>query len=173
MIIHGPSFTLMSISASKLHNPEQIVMSLDHDVHNRTENNLQKYRQIKDFVTYHGVDIYLEAEVSAPRSWLRKVCSGAPMAKVTESRQEDRMLQASEAFAKVTGQLDSQAADGERKFDLAEAESKPTEDINDGTTEVYPGFPGRLFGVSGLACVGGRGEVTTRRFHTTAQEPTL
>ncbi len=36
----------MSIGASKLKDPKQIVMTLDHDVQNKSEKNLTKYRQI-------------------------------------------------------------------------------------------------------------------------------
>lgn len=48
----------MSIGASKLHNPDQIVMTLDHDVQNKSEKNLQKYRQIEEFAKLHGVEFY-------------------------------------------------------------------------------------------------------------------
>ena len=48
----------MSIGASKLHDPEQIVMTLDHDVQNKSEKNLQKYRQIEEFAQQQGVEFY-------------------------------------------------------------------------------------------------------------------
>ena len=48
----------MSIGASKLHDPNQIVMTLDHDVQNKTEKNLQKYQQIENFAKLHGVEFY-------------------------------------------------------------------------------------------------------------------
>ena len=48
----------MSIGASKLNNPKQIVMTLDHDVQNKTEKNLTKYRQIEEFAKEQGVDFY-------------------------------------------------------------------------------------------------------------------
>ncbi|KAJ5166475.1 Homoaconitase [Penicillium canariense] len=48
----------MSIGASKLHDPNQIVMTLDHDVQNTSEKNLQKYKQIEDFAKLHGVEFY-------------------------------------------------------------------------------------------------------------------
>lgn len=48
----------MSIGASQLHDPQQIVMTLDHDVQNKSEKNLQKYRQIEDFAKQHGVEFY-------------------------------------------------------------------------------------------------------------------
>jgi homoaconitate hydratase len=48
----------MSIGASKIHNPKQIVMTLDHDVQNKSESNLKKYRQIEEFATKQGVDFY-------------------------------------------------------------------------------------------------------------------
>ncbi|TKA24071.1 Homoaconitase, mitochondrial [Salinomyces thailandicus] len=48
----------MSIGASKIHDPHQIVMTLDHDVQNQTEKNLTKYRKIEDFAKTQGVDFY-------------------------------------------------------------------------------------------------------------------
>ena len=48
----------MSIGASKIHNPEQIVMTLDHDVQNKSDSNLKKYRQIQEFAKKQGVDFY-------------------------------------------------------------------------------------------------------------------
>lgn len=48
----------MSIGASKLKDSNQIVMTLDHDVQNKSEKNLQKYEQIEQFAKKHGVDFY-------------------------------------------------------------------------------------------------------------------
>ncbi|KAI1444581.1 hypothetical protein F5Y02DRAFT_418806 [Annulohypoxylon stygium] len=48
----------MSIGASKIHNNRQIVMTLDHDVQNKSETNLKKYQQIENFAKKHGVDFY-------------------------------------------------------------------------------------------------------------------
>lgn len=48
----------MSIGATKIHNNKQIVMTLDHDVQNKTEKNLKKYRQIEEFAKQQGVDFY-------------------------------------------------------------------------------------------------------------------
>lgn len=48
----------MSIGASKIHDPKQIVMTLDHDVQNKSETNLKKYRQIEEFAKNQGVDFY-------------------------------------------------------------------------------------------------------------------
>ncbi|KAI7331615.1 Homoaconitase [Hortaea werneckii] len=48
----------MSIGASKIHNSNQIVMTLDHDVQNKTEKNLKKYSQIEEFAKNQGVDFY-------------------------------------------------------------------------------------------------------------------
>lgn len=48
----------MSIGASKIHDPKQIVMTLDHDVQNTSETNLKKYRQIEEFAQKQGVDFY-------------------------------------------------------------------------------------------------------------------
>jgi homoaconitate hydratase len=48
----------MSIGASKIHDPKQIVMTLDHDVQNKSETNLKKYKQIEEFAKNQGVDFY-------------------------------------------------------------------------------------------------------------------
>ncbi|KAI1391260.1 uncharacterized protein F4822DRAFT_179881 [Hypoxylon trugodes] len=48
----------MSIGASKIHDNKQIVMTLDHDVQNKSETNLKKYQQIENFARQHGVDFY-------------------------------------------------------------------------------------------------------------------
>ncbi|KAK5191168.1 mitochondrial Homoaconitase [Exophiala xenobiotica] len=48
----------MSIGASKLKDANQIVMTLDHDVQNKSEKNLTKYRQIEEFAKKQGVDFY-------------------------------------------------------------------------------------------------------------------
>ena len=48
----------MSIGASKIHDPQQIVMTLDHDVQNKSEKNLKKYEQIELFAKKQGVDFY-------------------------------------------------------------------------------------------------------------------
>ncbi len=48
----------MSIGATKIHDKKQIVMTLDHDVQNKSESNLKKYRQIEEFAKKQGVDFY-------------------------------------------------------------------------------------------------------------------
>ncbi|KAI9890897.1 MAG: mitochondrial Homoaconitase [Vezdaea aestivalis] len=48
----------MSIGASEIHNPSQIVMTLDHDVQNKSETNIKKYSQIREFAKKHGIDFY-------------------------------------------------------------------------------------------------------------------
>jgi homoaconitate hydratase len=48
----------MSIGASNIHDPSQIVMTLDHDVQNESETNLRKYRNIEEFAKQQGVDFY-------------------------------------------------------------------------------------------------------------------
>ena len=48
----------MSIGASKIHNPDQIVITLDHDVQNESEKNLKKYRKIEEFAQKQGVVFY-------------------------------------------------------------------------------------------------------------------
>ena len=48
----------MSIGASKIAHPRQVVMALDHDVQNKSDSNLKKYRQIEEFATKQAVDFY-------------------------------------------------------------------------------------------------------------------
>lgn len=48
----------MSIGGTKIHDNRQVVMTLDHDVQNKSESNLKKYRQIEEFARKHGVDFY-------------------------------------------------------------------------------------------------------------------
>ena len=48
----------MSIGATEIHNKKQIIMTLDHDVQNKTESNLKKYRQIEEFAKKQGVVFY-------------------------------------------------------------------------------------------------------------------
>ncbi|ERS99142.1 homoaconitate hydratase LYS4 [Sporothrix schenckii 1099-18] len=48
----------MNIGATKIRDPSQIVMTLDHDVQNKSESNLTKYRQIEEFAGKQGVDFY-------------------------------------------------------------------------------------------------------------------
>ncbi|TKA79836.1 Homoaconitase, mitochondrial [Friedmanniomyces simplex] len=48
----------MAIGASKIHDAKQIVMTLDHDVQNKSEKNLKKYSQIEEFAKSQGVDFY-------------------------------------------------------------------------------------------------------------------
>ncbi|KAK7187091.1 mitochondrial Homoaconitase [Paraphaeosphaeria sporulosa] len=48
----------MSIGATKIHDQKQIVMTLDHDVQNKTEKNLKKYNQIEEFAKKQDVVFY-------------------------------------------------------------------------------------------------------------------
>ena len=48
----------MSIGATEIHDKKQIVMTLDHDVQNKSDANLKKYRQIEEFAQKQGVDFY-------------------------------------------------------------------------------------------------------------------
>ncbi|ROW06204.1 hypothetical protein VMCG_04572 [Cytospora schulzeri] len=52
----------MSIGATKIHDNKQIVMTLDHDVQNKSESNLKKYKQIETFAGQHGVTFYPAGE---------------------------------------------------------------------------------------------------------------
>ncbi|KOS18587.1 Homoaconitase [Escovopsis weberi] len=48
----------MSMGATQVNRPSQIVLTLDHDVQNVSEANLKKYRQIEAFAKQHGIDFY-------------------------------------------------------------------------------------------------------------------
>ncbi|OGU75388.1 MAG: homoaconitase [Ignavibacteria bacterium RBG_16_34_14] len=47
-----------SIGATKLFNPRQIVHTLDHDIQNKSEKNLEKYKKIEEFSRTMGADFY-------------------------------------------------------------------------------------------------------------------
>jgi homoaconitate hydratase len=47
-----------SIGAAKLANPRQVVNTLDHDIQNKDEKNLQKYKKIEEFSKLMGSDFY-------------------------------------------------------------------------------------------------------------------
>lgn len=45
----------MSIGATSIADPSQLVFAMDHDVQNKTEKNLKKYSQIEEFAKTHGI----------------------------------------------------------------------------------------------------------------------
>jgi homoaconitate hydratase len=47
-----------NIGAKKLFNPRQVVITLDHNIQDKTEANIQKYQKIEDFAKMHGADFY-------------------------------------------------------------------------------------------------------------------
>ena len=47
-----------AIGAKKIHDPKQLVFALDHDIQNKQDANLAKYRAIEAFAKQHGVDFY-------------------------------------------------------------------------------------------------------------------
>ncbi len=47
-----------SIGAAKIANPRQVVFALDHNVQDKSEKNLEKYKKIEDFAKQMGVDFY-------------------------------------------------------------------------------------------------------------------
>jgi len=47
-----------SIGADKIANPRQVVHTLDHDIQNKSEKNLEKYRKIEEFSKAMGCDFY-------------------------------------------------------------------------------------------------------------------
>ena len=48
----------LSIGADKLADPRQVVHTLDHDIQNTSEKNLEKYRKIQAFSKKMGCDFY-------------------------------------------------------------------------------------------------------------------
>ena len=46
------------IGAKKVKDPQQLTFALDHDIQNRDETNLKKYRAIEAFAKEQGVDFY-------------------------------------------------------------------------------------------------------------------
>ena len=51
-----PKFT--SIGASKVADPRQVVFTLDHNVQDKSESNLKKYKKIEEFGAKMGIDFY-------------------------------------------------------------------------------------------------------------------
>jgi homoaconitate hydratase len=47
-----------TIGAKKIQNPKQLVFALDHDIQNKEDSNLLKYKAIEGFAKHHGVDFY-------------------------------------------------------------------------------------------------------------------
>jgi len=47
-----------SIGATKLFNPRQVVNTLDHNVQDKSEKNLEKYKKIEEFAKSMGIDFY-------------------------------------------------------------------------------------------------------------------
>jgi homoaconitate hydratase len=47
-----------SIGATKLSNPRQVVVTLDHNIQDKTEKNLEKYKKIEEFAKTMGADFY-------------------------------------------------------------------------------------------------------------------
>ncbi len=47
-----------SIGASKLHDPRQVVITLDHNIQDKSEDNLKKYNKIETFAREMGADFY-------------------------------------------------------------------------------------------------------------------
>uniref|UniRef100_A0A060TC05 Homoaconitase, mitochondrial n=1 Tax=Blastobotrys adeninivorans TaxID=409370 RepID=A0A060TC05_BLAAD len=47
-----------ALGATKIHDNRQVVMTLDHDVQNKSEANLKKYANIESFAKEQGVDFY-------------------------------------------------------------------------------------------------------------------
>ncbi|RMF59154.1 MAG: homoaconitase, partial [Calditrichaeota bacterium] len=48
----------LRIGAKRIANPRQVVFTLDHDIQNKSEKNVQKYARIEAFAREHGIDFY-------------------------------------------------------------------------------------------------------------------
>ncbi|KAK9463736.1 uncharacterized protein V1516DRAFT_668563 [Lipomyces oligophaga] len=48
----------MGLGATKVYDNRQVVLTLDHDVQNKSEKNLEKYANIENFGKSHGIDFY-------------------------------------------------------------------------------------------------------------------
>lgn len=59
---HDNSFPVVqkfyNAGASQIHDKNQIVFTLDHDIQNKSESNLKKYAFIEEFARTHGIDFY-------------------------------------------------------------------------------------------------------------------
>jgi homoaconitate hydratase len=71
----------MSMGATRVNDPKQMVFALDHDVQNKSESNLKKYEQIQAFAKTHGIVFYPaghgighQVMVASPRPETRSVC---------------------------------------------------------------------------------------------------
>src|SRR5216684_2096939 len=62
VMTHDNTSAVMSkfkgIGAKQIHDPTQLVFALDHDIQNKEDANLAKYRAIEAFAKQHGVDFY-------------------------------------------------------------------------------------------------------------------
>src|SRR2546425_9916361 len=62
VMTHDNTSAVMSkfkgIGAKTIHDSKQLVFALDHDIQNREDSNLAKYRAIEAFAKQHGVDFY-------------------------------------------------------------------------------------------------------------------
>src|SRR5271170_1259009 len=62
VMTHDNTSAVMSkfkgIGAKRIHDPQQLVFALDHDIQNQDESNQKKYRAIETFAKEQGVDFY-------------------------------------------------------------------------------------------------------------------
>src|SRR6476469_4616360 len=62
VMTHDNTSAVMSkfkaIGAKKIYDPKQLVFALDHDIQNRDESNLKKYRSIEAFAKEEGIDFH-------------------------------------------------------------------------------------------------------------------
>jgi homoaconitate hydratase len=62
VMTHDNTSAVMSkfkqIGATRIHDPRQPVFAIDHDIQNKTPENLGKYAKIESFARQHGIDFY-------------------------------------------------------------------------------------------------------------------
>ncbi|ERF70114.1 hypothetical protein EPUS_00301 [Endocarpon pusillum Z07020] len=123
-------------------------MTLEHDVQNKSEKNLTKYRQIEEFAKQQGVDFYPAGRGIAHQIMVEEGYAWpGTLAVVSDShntieegdgvKENDRMITAEQALEKIIGQLDNM---------VEVAEQTLGSKVSKNTTELHPGFPEKVAG---------------------------
>ena len=48
----------LKLNSNIIHNPDQLVFTIDHNIQDHSDENLQKYSLIQDFADSHNIDFY-------------------------------------------------------------------------------------------------------------------
>ena len=48
----------LKLNSNIIHNPDQLVFTIDHNIQDHSDENLQKYSLIQDFAASHNIDFY-------------------------------------------------------------------------------------------------------------------